>query len=116
MRAIFVAERYVDETHEDGTGNGANVRRPDLFFRQVECNLDLRHQRRDGEPDEKRREKSEPRAVECAHVGTGEAAQLDLRRLVILVTIDFDIVCLVLFDFGLEYEYGCKREAIDLQG
>ncbi len=57
---VLITDRSIDETHEDGSGDRANVGSPDLLFVEVETLLYLRHERSDGEPDEERDEEAEP--------------------------------------------------------
>mmetsp|Transcript_49771 Transcript_49771/g.105830 ORF Transcript_49771/g.105830 Transcript_49771/m.105830 type:complete len:524 (+) Transcript_49771:444-2015(+) len=98
--AVLVAHGTVDESHEHGAGDGADVGRPDLLLRDLQRVLDLGEEGRDGEPDEEGREESHPRAVEGAHVRALEGEELDFGGLVILVGVDVDVVRVVLFDLG----------------
>ena len=97
---ILVAKRSIHETHEDGSGNRANVRSPNLLFRKTKCYLDLRKKRGDGEPNEECSEETHPREVEGTHVGSLEGKELDFFGLIILIGIDLNVVSVVFLPFG----------------
>ncbi len=87
-----------NKTHDDGSGNGANVGGPDILLADVERNLYLGKKRGDGEPNEESNEESPPRAMESTHVGSGEVAKLDFGCLIILVGVNLTDVSLVFLE------------------
>ena len=85
-----------------------------MLLRNSQCGLNLGEERGDGEPDEEGSEESHPGAVEGAHVGTGEAEELDFGGLVVLVGIDLEVVGLVLLYFGLAGGNSSRHDGSEL--
>lgn len=98
---ILVTDRSEKETHEDCSSDTDNIGSPNLLLGKIECFLDFREERSDGEPNEESNKETPPGIVERSHVRTLKAAELDLGGSVILIGIDGNKVLFVRLVFFL---------------
>ena len=92
---VLITHWSEQETHEDGSCNGANIGSPCFLCSKTQRLLDLWHKRSNGEPNEESKEERKPGAVECSHVWSCEGAKFDLSSFVSLVRVYLTVIFFV---------------------